>query len=92
MVTDERRPLRINSVQYVDASGAAATDHLEVALSSSGASPLAKFEFYYTFEDPKTHDSESYYAKLPAACVISAKGQRVARFDNTGAPDHFPRQ
>jgi len=85
--------LRINSVlveNNVDASGAAATDHLEVALSNTGASPLTRFEVYYTFEDPKTHDSEGYYAKLPAGFVIPAKGQRVAHFDDTSAPDHFP--
>ena len=39
---------------------------------------------------PKTQESESSYAKLPAAFEIPANGQRVAHFNNTGATDHFP--
>jgi hypothetical protein len=85
--------LKINSVlveNNEDASGKAVDDHLEVALSNTGATPLTGFEVYYTFADSKTQESESYYAKLPAAFEIPANGQRVAHFDNTGATDHFP--
>lgn len=90
--TSTAQTLSISSVlveNNVDASGAAATDHLEVALSNTGAAPLTKFEVYYTFEDPKTHESESYYAKLPDDFVIPANGERIAHFDDTAAPDHF---
>jgi hypothetical protein len=86
-------PLAIDSVlveNNVDASGNPADDHLEVALSNSGASDLANLEVYYTFSDPKTGDTESYYLALPSDFTIPAGGQRVAHFDNTGAPDHFP--
>ena len=86
-------PLAIDSVlveNNVDASGKPADDHLEVALSNSGAGALANLEVYYTFSDPKTGDTENYYVALPSDFTIPAGGQRVAHFDNTGAPDHFP--
>ena len=84
--------LEIDSVlveNNVDSAGKAASDHLEIALTNTGASELTGFETYYTFTDSKTSDTESYYAKLPDTFTIPAGGKRVAHFDNTGAPDHF---
>ena len=86
------KTLGIDSVlveNNVDAAGNATDDHLEVALGNSGADPLTTFEVYYTFTDPKTSQTESYYVALPADFTIPAGGQRVAHFDNTGATDHF---
>lgn len=72
------------------ATGKDASDHLEVAMTNNGTAELTAFEVYYTFEDPKTGDSESYYAKLPASFTIAPGAQRNAHFDNTGEADHFP--
>lgn len=87
------KTLTIESVlveNNVDKDGKAVDDHLEVALANSGASDLAGVEVFYTFTDPKAGAKESYYAKLPGSFTIPAGGSRVAHFDNTGAPDHFP--
>lgn len=66
------------------------SDHLEIALQNTGASPLSGFEVFYTFTDSTTKITESYYAKLPASFTIPAGGMRAVHFDDTGAPDHFP--
>lgn len=73
-----------------DASGTVVDDHLEIALDNSGTVPLTTVEVYYTFNDPKTSETESYYLALPSDFTIPAGGTRVAHFDNTGAADHFP--
>jgi hypothetical protein len=73
-----------------DAAGAAASDHLEMALTNSGSEELRAFEVFYTFTDPATQVSESYYLALPDTFTIPAGETRVAHFDNTGAVDHFP--
>ena len=91
--TSTVQALKIDSVHVednVDAAGKAINDHLEVALSNTGSTPLNGLEFYYTFTDPTTKVTESYYAKLPDSFTIPAGGKREAHFDNTGAPDHFP--
>jgi hypothetical protein len=85
--------LSIDSVlveNNVDDSGAATSDHLEIALTNTGHDELSAFEVYYTFTDPTTHDTESYYLALPDSFTITAGGTRVAHFDNTGSVDHFP--
>jgi hypothetical protein len=85
--------LAIDSVlveNNADSSGTAVTDHLEIALANTGDSDLTTFEVFYTFADPTTGVSESYYSQLPAGFTIPAGGARVAHFDNTGAIDHFP--
>jgi hypothetical protein len=74
----------------VDANGKTASDHLEIALSNKGSTDLRGVEIFYTFANPATSVSESYYAKLPVDFVVPAGGKRVAHFDNSGAPDHFP--
>jgi hypothetical protein len=84
--------LQIDSVlveNNVDSAGKATSDHLEIALTNTGAADLTAFEVYSAFDDPKTAVTESYYAKLPDTFTIAAGGQRVAHFDNTGATDHF---
>lgn len=90
--TSTAQALTIDSVlveNNVDSSGAAADDHLEIAVSNGGKADLTGFEVYYTFTDPKTKDTESYYAKLPASFTVASGGSRVVHFDNTGATDHF---
>lgn len=86
--------LRIDSVLVENnedpATGKAVDDHLEIALSNTGGADLGGFEVYYTFTDPAEGITENYYAVLPADFTIPAGGTRVAHFDNTGAPDHFP--
>lgn len=85
--------LSIDSVlveNNVDESGKATDDHLEIALSNDGSAALTGLEVFYTFSDATTGDTESYYVALPTDFTISAGGQRVAHFDNTGTPDHFP--
>jgi len=85
--------LKIDSVlveNNVDSTGKAASDHLEIALTNTGTTELTAFEVFYTFTDPTTNVTENYYAKLPADFTIPAGGQRIAHFDNTSAPDHFP--
>lgn len=85
--------LTIDSVlveNNVDASGKAVDDHLEIALTNTGSAELTGFEVYYTFSDPATSTTESYYAELPASLVIPAGGTRDVHFDNTGEADHVP--
>lgn len=72
------------------ATGSDAADHLEIALSNTSSGALNGFEIYYTIADPATGISENYYTALPADFTIPAGGSRVAHFDDTGAPDHFP--
>ncbi len=74
----------------VDASGTAVDDHLEIAITNSGNAELAAFEAYYTITDPKTSDSEAYYAELPRSFTVAPGTSRVIHFDDTGAADHFP--
>ncbi len=86
--------LRIDSVlveNNVDApTGKGAKDHLEIALKNTTTTDLSSFEIYYTYADPKTGVTENYYMKLPTTFTIAAGKTRIAHFDNTGAPDHFP--
>lgn len=71
-------------------TGKAVDDHLEIALRNTGTTELSGFEIYYTIDDPTAKASESYYTKLPDGFTIAAGANRIAHFDNTGAPDHFP--
>lgn len=91
--TSTVQALTIGSVlveNNVDAAGQATADHLEIALTNTGTAELSGFEVFYTFTDPMTTTTESYYAKLPETFTIPAGGERAAHFDNTGAVDHFP--
>jgi hypothetical protein len=72
------------------ATGQDAPDHLEIALTNTGSTELSGFEVYYTFTDPTDDVSESYYLALPTDFTIPPGETRVAHFDGTGAPDHFP--
>ena len=86
------RTLRIDSVlveNNVDAAGKDVEDHLEVALSNTGSTPLSGLEFFYTFTDSVEDASESYHAEVPEAS-IPAGGELVVHFDNTGDPGHIP--
>ena len=74
----------------VDANGKTTSDHLEIAITNTGATQLRGFEIFYTFTDPTTAISESYYTKLPDTFTIAAGATRIAHFDNTGAVDHSP--
>ena len=74
----------------VDADAKTTSDHLEIAITNTGATELGGFEIFYTFTDPKTAVSESYYAKLADTFTIPAGATRIAHFDNTGTVDHFP--
>lgn len=71
-------------------SAKAVSDHLEVAMSNSGSTPLSGFEVFTTFTDRATKATESYYTKLPATFTIAPGASRIAHFDDTGATDHFP--
>ena len=91
--TSTVQALTIGSVlveNNVDAAGQATADHLEIALTNTGTAELSGFEVFYSFTDPTTTTTESYYAKLPETFTIPAGGERAAHFDNTGAVDHFP--
>lgn len=92
--TSTVQALKIDSVlveNNVDpVTGKTTSDHLEIALSNSGTTPLTGVEIYYTFKEPTTGTTESYFAKLPDSFTVPAGGKRIANFDNTGAPDHFP--
>ncbi len=91
--TATEQTLTIDSVlveNNVDAAGKAADDHLEITLTNTGATELGGFEIYSTFTDTTDGISESYYTELPGTFTIPAGGTRVAHFDNTGEPDHFP--
>lgn len=86
--------LKIDSVKAEDnvdpRTGKDAGDHLEIALRNTGSAVLSNFEVYYTFTDPKKKTSENYYARLGDAFTIPPGEKRVAHFDGTTAPDHFP--
>lgn len=91
--TSTVQALTIDSVlveNNIDGSGTTTSDHLEIALTNTGAAELTAFEVYYTFTDPTSGATEGYYAQLPASFTIPAGGTRIAHFDNTGATDHFP--
>ena len=66
------------------------SDHLEIPLTNSLATPLTGVEIFYTFTDKTAGVTENYYAKLPADFTVPAKGTRTVNFDNSGAPDHVP--
>ncbi len=72
------------------ATGKAADDHLEIAVTNTGTTELGGFEVYYTITDPSTGDTESYYTRLPDSFTIAPAASRTIHFDNTGAVDHFP--
>jgi hypothetical protein len=92
--TSTTKALKIDSVLVEDnvdpATKKAASDHLEIAITNTGAAVLAGFEVFYTFTDSTTNASESYYAKLPDSFTVAAGASRTAHFDKSGAPDHFP--
>jgi hypothetical protein len=91
--TATAKTLTIDSVlveNNVDAAGKPADDHLEITLSNSGSTDLSNIEVFYTFTDPTTKTSESYYTKLPSSFTVPAGGTRVVHFDDSGAKDHFP--
>lgn len=71
------------------ATGKAADDHLEVALKNTGSKPLSGVAIYYKITDPAKKVSEGYYTKL-SGFVIQPGATRIAHFDSTGAPDHYP--
>lgn len=84
--------LRIDSVlveNNVDASGKAAADHLEIAVSNAGTTSLGGFEVFYTITDPTSGKKESYYTRLPANFSVAGGAKRTVHFDNTGSVDHF---
>lgn len=74
----------------VDSAGKTTSDHLEIALSNTGSSELTQFEVYYTFTDPTTNITESYYTQLLGSFTIPAGTKRIIHFDNSGAVDHYP--
>jgi hypothetical protein len=91
--TATAQTLKIDSVMVennVDASGKPASDHLEIALTNTGATDAAEIEVFYSFADPTAAAKENYYTRLPAEFTIRAGGTRVVHFDDTSAPDHFP--
>lgn len=70
-------------------TGKAVDDHLEVALKNTSTKPLDQVEIYYKITDPAKNVSEGYHTKL-AGFTIDPGATRVAHFDTTGEPDHFP--
>jgi len=70
-------------------TGKGVADHLEVAMKNTTSKPLDGVEVYYKIVDRAKKVSEGYYAKLAGFSIEPGK-TRVAHFDNTGAPDHFP--
>jgi hypothetical protein len=91
--TSTVQALKIDSVlveNNVDGAGKVTSDHLEIALTNTGGTELKSFEVFYTFTDPASNVSENYYVALPADFTIPAGQVRIAHFDNTGEPDHFP--
>ena len=81
---------KVKAEDNVDAKGKPVPDHLEITLSNTSSTDLTGLEIYYTFTDPKTSVSESYYLKLPSDFAVPASGKRIVHLDNTGAQDHFP--
>lgn len=71
-------------------TGKAADDHLEIAVTNTGATTLTGFEVFYTIKDSTTGERESYYTKLPRAFEVTGTSSRTIHFDNKTAPDHFP--
>ncbi len=72
------------------ATGKVTSDHLEIQLANSGGTDLGDVEIYYTYRDPASGASESYYAKLPADFAIPKGGSRTIHFDGVSGPDHLP--
>jgi hypothetical protein len=86
--------LTIDSVlveNNVDPStGKVVDDHLEIALTNSSGRELGGVEIFYTFSDPATSVSESYYLALPTTFTIAPGAHRIVHFDTSTAADHFP--
>ena len=72
------------------ATGKAAADHLEIALSNTSGIELKRFEIFYTLTKPITGVSEGYYTALPSGFTVIAGAKRIVHFDGSGLPDHFP--
>ena len=70
-------------------TGKAVSDHLEVTLQNTAATPLTGMEIYYRITDPALNRSEGYDTKL-TGITLNPGAARVIHFDNTGATDHFP--
>lgn len=70
-------------------TGKTADDHLEMALSNTSTTTLTNIEIFYTFTNPRSGLTESYFTKLPSTFSIPPGGTRIAHFDDSGRPDHF---
>lgn len=70
-------------------TGKTTDDHLEVDLKNTSSKPLDQIEVYYTITDPAKKVSEGYYSRL-GGFTIKPGETRIAHFDTTGKPDHYP--
>ncbi|MBK8294908.1 MAG: hypothetical protein IPK93_09140 [Solirubrobacterales bacterium] len=70
-------------------TGKPVDDHLEIAIMNGTNRKLADFVVYYTVSDPSQGTSEGYFTKL-AGFTVAPGATRVAHFDNSGDPDHYP--
>ncbi|MGQ0567838.1 MAG: hypothetical protein ACT4OK_22610 [Gemmobacter sp.] len=66
----------------------AAPDHLEIAVSNSGATPLTGFSIYFTFTDQDSGKVDSIYRKLDGFSV-PAGGEARIQFDDGTIAGHF---
>jgi hypothetical protein len=71
------------------ATGGDAADHLEIKLRNDSSAELSGFIVYYEITDLVDGTKEAYCSAL-TGFTIPAGGERVAHFDRTGQPDHFP--
>ena len=51
-------------------TGKTADDHLEMALSNTSTTTLTNIEIFYTFTNPRSGLTESYFTKLPSTFSI----------------------
>jgi hypothetical protein len=66
----------------------ATSDHLEIAVTNKGTTPLGGFSIYYTFTDQDSGKVDSIYRKLDGF-TVPAGGEARIQFDDGTVAGHF---
>ncbi|MFZ5710838.1 MAG: hypothetical protein ACOY4T_14355 [Pseudomonadota bacterium] len=72
----------------VPGTSKAAPDHLEIAVTNTGSTPLTGFSIYYSFTDKDSGKVESVFRKLDGF-TVPAGGEARINFDDGTVAGHF---
>lgn len=64
------------------------SDHLELLVKNTSATPETGFSIYYTIKDLKTGKLEGYFKQL-TGFTVPANGEARIHLDESGLPGHF---